>query len=504
EADPAQPLVQLNLGQRLRLQGDRLGADRLLTAAAKGGAEDAWYLLAELAVEDHRIFDARHYLDQYAASATGGISREAAAALSEQVDQQILLLKAVVGGVSGGILLLVLGLVVRRRISKPLSALIALAPEANHDLARLLSAIRHEVLKHNTTLLDEVALALEHGDHHAVAWAATRLYGASRDEPGVVDRFDDYLKAISRLGRKHGVRLDLRHRDPVLAPMWRAMRRLRRLAPVLRRPAKAGPDVPDRLRALSARLNDQGYRALGHLIQQMGRLHLDRGLLASVDARVRAEPAFEGADLPTLVLDLPPRPVPVRVFRGDLEDILANLLRNAYTAVIDGMGPGLRRVGVALREEDDPITGIEHVVIEVLDNAPGHLSDEMIRGRGIGRGLGLTVDLINRHDGSIHVGPPPRSAGLSYTKACHGPKKETKRDGLPQQSCQRDDRGRSAPGAGGRGRARVHHQPGAFPGGTVHLCAGGGRAGGPGPARCGVLRRGLPRHALRPGRAPTR
>ena len=51
------------------------------------------------------------------------------------------------------------------------------------------------------------------------------------------------------------------------------------------------------------------------------------------------------------------------------------------------------------------------------DNAPGRLTDAMIRGRGIGRGLGLAVDLITRHEGSIHVVPATGPLRLSWTKA---------------------------------------------------------------------------------------
>lgn len=419
-ADPDQPLVKLNLGQRLRQEGDPQGARALLAQAAAGGAEDAWYLLAELAWQEHHLLDARRHLDQYFATSTGGISHEAATALSAQVERRIRLVQ--VAGAGGASLLLgtVGGLVLRRRTGRPLSALLDRAPEASHDLARLLSAIRHEVLKHNTTLLDEVAWALENGDHHAVRWAAARLYGDGRrgeGADGVVARFEGYLRSIEGLGRRHGVRLDLRRRDPVLAPMWRAMRRLRALAPLLRHPERAGRPVPAELRLLSQRLNEEGYRALGVLVRQMGTLALDGGLLRAVDERVRAEPLLAAQDLPALELEEPAEALPVRVFRGDLEDIVANLLRNAYRAVLEGLGPGSRRVGLCLRAEEDPITGLEHVVLELRDNAPGQLTDAMIRGRGIGRGLGLAVDLITRHDGSIHVIPATGLAALTWTKA---------------------------------------------------------------------------------------
>jgi len=415
-ADPQQPLVKLNLGQRLRQQGDLPGARALLDEAAQGGAEDAWYLLAEMSWQEHHLLEARRYLDHYAAVSTGGISQEPARLLRGRVEGRIRLVE---GGATGAVGLVLLGggaWLVRRRTGRTLADLVARAPEVSHDLARLLSAIRHEVLKHNTTLLDEVAQALENGDHHAVRWAALRLFGDGRGSEGVVDRFESYLAAISRLGRQHGVRLDLRRRDPVLAPMWRAMRRLRGLARQLRHPAGAGEGVPAELRRISVSLNDQGYQALGRLVREMGTLRLDGDLLRAVDARVRSEPAFDGEELPPLELDVPEQAVPLKVFRGDLEDIVANLLRNAYRAEVEAVGPGLRRVGLSVFEEEDEITGLEHVVLELRDNAPGKLTDAMIRGRSIGRGLGLAVDLITRHEGSITVAPA-REGGLSWTKA---------------------------------------------------------------------------------------
>ena len=55
------------------------------------------------------------------------------------------------------------GLAWRRSRQRTLADLIEAAPECAHDLARLLSAIRHEVLKHNTTLLEEMAHAGRNG-----------------------------------------------------------------------------------------------------------------------------------------------------------------------------------------------------------------------------------------------------------------------------------------------------------------------------------------------------
>jgi len=76
----------------------------------------------------------------------------------------------------------------------------------------------------------------------------------------------------------------------------------------------------------------------------------------------------------------------------------------AYSALLE-REPAARRVSVTLAEEADPITGLEEVVLSFYDNAPGVLTTEMIRSRNIGRGLGLALDLVTRHDGSLRVRP---------------------------------------------------------------------------------------------------
>ncbi len=402
---PDQPRVALALGELRLDQGDAETATRLLQSAAAGGVADAHLWLARVAADEHRLWEADAALSAYFQGASGGLGAEPARELQRQVQRRIRLLQA--AAIGGGALVvgLPLVLILRRRERGTLADLVERAPESIPDLARSLSAIRHEVLKHNTTLLDEVAAALERGEHAAVTFAAGVLMGASGD-PGVIARFEADLAALTRLGRRHGVRLDLRGSDPVLAPMWAAMQRLRRLEGALRRPGRAGSGTAGELRELSVILNETGYRALGRLLGEMGRMEITGEWLRSVDARVRAEPAMAGRDLPDLELDAP-QGVPVQALVGDVAVIVANLLRNAYAA-------GAARLGVRLFEDDDPITGLEHAELRVCDDAPGALTSAMIHGRDIGRGLGLVCDLVRRHEGTIEV---EHAAGEGWTKA---------------------------------------------------------------------------------------
>lgn len=397
-----QPQIRTSLGEELRRQGETRRGLRLLREAADGGSAEAQYLLAESAFQSGDFETASMRLEAFFLSSYGGPFYEPAQALQDQLARRRLQRQqalAVVSGLLGAIVLLWW---LRRRQDRTLDDLLSAAPECAHDLARLLAAIRHEVLKHNTTLLEEMAHAFENGDYSAVRWAAERLFGDDESE-GVIERYTIYRAGIERLGHKHGVRLNLRRSDPVFGPMSQAMRRLSALRPKLLRPERAR-DLAGPLLALSEALNEDAYRALGRLISSMGTVDIDAAVVRTVDARVRDEPGLAEQPLPELSVS--GEPLPARVFRGDLDDIIANLLRNAYHALIDAPQEQ-RRVMVVLEEDDDPITGLELVVLRFCDTAPGTLTDTMIQSRSIGRGLGLAVDLITRHNGSITVEDEP-------------------------------------------------------------------------------------------------
>jgi len=330
-------------------------------------------------------------------------------ALQQQVQRRLLQMRALVATAVFVGLAFVVGVLLRRRAGKPLSALIAAAPEAAHDIARVIAAIRHEMLKHNTSLLGEMAVALAHGDDHAVSWGVERLFGGP-DRAGVVQRFQDYLATLKRLGRRHGVRLDLRRKDPVFGPMGRALRDLQSLERDLRKPPRHPTDreaLAAELDRLSTDLNLTAYRALGATLQRLGTIYLGTSMIELVDARIRAEPTLAEQELPGLVVEAPQDSLAVRMFPGDMENVIANLLRNAYQAVMELDASADRRMGLSIGSVVDPITGIETVQLRFRDTAPGGLTNAMLLGRGIGRGLGLTVDLVARHDGTIHVEPEP-------------------------------------------------------------------------------------------------
>ncbi|MCB9745549.1 MAG: tetratricopeptide repeat protein [Alphaproteobacteria bacterium] len=398
--DPEQPLTVLAVGESLRASGRPASAEVRLREAAQLGAEDAWFALASLAAEQGDWLDARALLAEYFARASGGRVHDEALQLKEELDARY---RWTLGGALAltlALLGLPLGWIWRRRTGATLRELLDRHPGAYHDVASLLSRMRHEVIKHNTTVLPAAAEALERGDLGPAAEALDQLLGAS-GEPGVVDRWWATLGELEALGLRCGERLNLRHRDPVLAPMCAAFEQLA----WARRALERGREVAPTLRQASDALNEVGYRELGRLIRDVCVLSLDARFLQACWVKVRQEPAFDGEALPELELQVEDAPLPVRVFRQEMEDIVVNLLRNGLQAVVEERPPGQRRLGLRLSEDVDFITGLERAELRFLDNAVSPLSDDMIRGRYIARGFGLTVDLVNRNQGAIAVEP---------------------------------------------------------------------------------------------------
>jgi tetratricopeptide (TPR) repeat protein len=408
---PDQPLTVLAIGYSLQDSGQLEPAKERFREAADLGAEEAWYALAALEVEAGDWLVARTLLGEYFARASGGRKHQAAQSLRAELERRYRMSLAAAGGALA-LAVVVPGILVwRRRSGATLRQLLERAPESYHDVATVLSAMRHEVLKHNTTQLEAAADALDRGDDAPVVEAMDRLLG--RGQEGVIAAWDHYLGELHAIGLRHGVRLNLRRRDPVLAPMCAAFSDLRKVGEGIRPGSVRSRDfAASELRRLAVVLNREGYVELSALIREVCVLELDRAFLERCWAQVRQEPAFAGAELPSLELQAPQRPLSVRIFRRELQDIVVNILRNAAQAVVEERAEGQRRLLVQLELEEDFVTGLESVLLRFADNAESTLTAEMIRGRYIARGFGLVVDLVGRHEGSISVEQLP-----GWTKA---------------------------------------------------------------------------------------
>ncbi|MGB0640352.1 MAG: tetratricopeptide repeat protein, partial [Myxococcota bacterium] len=263
--NPNQAQVWLAIGELHRQNGRMLDAETALEGAAERGVADALYLLADMAFASGDFDSAEEILGRFFALSAGGNRYAPALALQDQVVDALHRRNMMIWGGSSFVLLSLMLFGVRRVRSQPLSTLLERSPGSAHDVAMVVSAVRHELLKHNTTLLEELAEALKCGDHDAVSYGIGRLYG-DEGALGVVARFDGYVRQLRSLGRRHGVRLDLRNKDPLFSPMSSAMRNLRRLESKLRHPSSRSSarfDVAEQLVEIGQALNEEAYHELG-------------------------------------------------------------------------------------------------------------------------------------------------------------------------------------------------------------------------------------------------
>ena len=368
-------------------------AEDLLEHAAEEGSAASLFALAQAAWEAGDPLAARGLLERYFARAASGSEYDDALRLRSDIDGFMRGAALVGGSLALGAMGIPLLLRVRRRTGARLEELLERAPSVFRDVARVCSAIRHEVIKHNTTVLGAVADALEAGDPEPAKWAASRLFGPR----GAVSRFRHYVAELEQLGRVNGVRLNLRYQDPALGPLIAAMEGLARLEPDLREGRELR--LASQLRDIGLALNERGYNALGAVLRRVCLLPLERSVFEGAWSTVLAESRAQGV---SLELRVPPGALNVRLYRSDLDDILINLLRNSLEVTL---AAGEDAVGVVVELEEDPMTFLELVCVRVCDRSPMRLTTAMIRGRYIGRGLGLAVDLISRAGGSVHVEP---------------------------------------------------------------------------------------------------
>ncbi len=428
--DAGQPEV-LELLAAVRLRQARAAEARaLLERAERAGGHEAKLGLARLDAAGHgdgwladlrrgrRLRAARDSLRAYLAGEPR--RRGEAATLLGRVEARLQTLLAWGVGLVGG-LLVVLGVsAVRLWGGQDLGAFVRRHPEAGPEVQRVLAGVRHEVLKHNTMVLTGLVDALVAGDEvgEKAAWCRRSLLGAEGgEEESAVARLRGYADRLIQVGRAHGVRLNLRRKDPALGALLRGFRVLSRSSALLERADSLGPRGRRRLlRALEQAtrlLNVEGYEAVRALLDQLRMLDVDEALLRTVYGRVVHEPAFAAGDFAELELELEvPLPCRVAVPRHAFEDVLGNLVRNAVQSSVRH-GEGAVHIGLGLHQEVDAITGLERVVFLIRDRSPQQLTPEMLRGRYIEAGLGLTADLVSRYEGTLDV----RAGEAPWTKA---------------------------------------------------------------------------------------
>lgn len=386
--EPGRADTRVALGDLRERAGDPAGAEEAWRLAADAGSAEARYRLARRAWAAGRPWAARDALDAYFAGASSGPSHEAAKALRDQVERRIRSIQAAVAAIAALSVALPVGLWLVRRRRSGLDALTTAVPEVWREVAAAIGAIRHDVFKHDLGALAAVADALERGDPDVGTWMADRLAGPE----GAIARFDALRVGLERLGRRHGVSLDLRRRDPLFGPICAAIDRLRRVESGLR---AGDPAVAPTLRAVHQDVILDGQRRLGERLATLSVIPIDA-------ARVQQAIDAVGAELGPVSVAVEARvdDARVRMFPGELRDVLVNLIRNAVEATRsrpDG------RVGVVIDAEVDDITGLGSVVVRVRDDAPRRITTATLRARGIDRGLGLASERVARAGGAIRV-----------------------------------------------------------------------------------------------------
>jgi hypothetical protein len=299
-----------------------------------------------------------------------------------------------------------------------LRQLLERAPKSFPEVARILSLIRHEILKHNTAFLADVGQALEYDAPDAEQRAEVlgkRLFGdaplprRSRHTPGGIHgRFLGYVDELEKVGRAYQVTLNLHRKDPTFRPMLQAFEELATWAPTLRTPMglRQGKklDLARTLRRSGNVLGRQAFEHLSSLLRELCVTNVDGALVQRIYRQVAGEKQFADAELAPLLIE--GHGAPVRIFPTDLEDILANVIRNSMRSSVLYARPPVG-LGIELGTEVDEITGLGSLVIRIKDRSPEQLSNEMLRGRYVERGMGITVDLLSRYDGSIGVESQP-------------------------------------------------------------------------------------------------
>ena len=422
-----QPIIHEQLGMAyIELGNTEKGRIHLLRAEELGYT-GATYLLAKLdagTLNDDlisifkdiprlgQLVSARKRIHAFLLQDSASIYRSEARTLKERLDQRFDAYNSLTALTLFSMLMIVLFVFVRIWGGTDLRRLVARYPDTGIQVQRILSAIRHEVLKHNTMMLVGLVDAMQSGED--VSDRILHFYRQMLGEDGgsgVQARLQHYVNELKQIGDAHKKRLNLKRKDGVTSPLLKGMALIRRNRSRLMRynqlvgASKAA--LKRDLKTASSLLNIEGYEAVRDLLNQLRTLEVNEKLLRSVYEQCRMEPAFSGARFAPLTLTMDVQEhssINVAVPGAAFVDIVTNLIRNAvqssllYVENLDAV-----EIALALETEVDMVTGIERVVILVKDKSPRELTAEMLRGRYIEEGLGLTADLVTRYDGTLDV-----------------------------------------------------------------------------------------------------
>lgn len=317
----------------------------------------------------------------------------------------------------GGAGLAITGLLLLARLrGTPLHRALSRRPALFPAVARTIGELRHDVLKHRTSVLGLLgeggaAVSTEVWEDVArVLWEPERASGL------LLAAYEDLRQAA----RGRGAVLRPIAREPVFGPLYRDLRRAEAL---VRRPSARSAAA---LHRIDERMRQHTER-LGSLLRLAPRTRLSPDVVAGWVRDVQAELRVRELPWTSPVLHLQTMDLEFPVERGALCTIFANLLRNAQAAAASAAqaraqnqsqisaGAGEQEPGVLLRagEERDE-TGRRFAVLLLGDTAPAGLTLEAIEARESGRGLAIVRDLVHEWRGHLVIRPeaPPFQKGV--------------------------------------------------------------------------------------------
>jgi signal transduction histidine kinase len=270
-------------------------------------------------------------------------------------------------------------------------------PEAGPEIAREISCIRHELIKHRLGLAPALIKAEE--------TEGVREFVLARLGGDLVGDFERHIESLQRIASG---RLEHPDDDPLLRPLARAVRRASKTSRML---SRAG-DTKKAKKELETVRADLliADRALARLVSALGQTMLDASFLRDAVAGVRQEPRAQGLPLDAInYAEITPAPL-VSIPRVDLSIVVKNLVRNALVALGSSAEKKLLSLEVSLELEP---TGEESVLLKIKDSA--EKMPEAIDHAPAGRGLWIVQKTLQRYDGAISIEAEPE--GTTYHKA---------------------------------------------------------------------------------------
>lgn len=397
---PRQPKVLTLLGVFSFWKGNQEGAVEFWQRAIAFEGDDigeAHLYLAEDSFSNGQIWSARRHLKAGFSKPITSALHARAVRLQGQVDRIIYSIYTVLIAFSLFTCSFFLFRVKRRRMGMTVEEFLSAFPDAFSEVSETCAAIRHEVVKHNTTLLPQAISA----NFEQMAVIERNVFG----ERGAITRFKEYLQRLNDIAQRRGVRLNLRYRDPIFSHLIDSMHRLETIGVE----GLGMSTTQQTIETLAHRINRHGFDDLGHLIERQSEWIITMEWIRGIWEGVLGEPKFLDSPSPALIIASNSPQVRVYAPQGALEDIFGNLLRNAASMSLDSVRPQL---WIGWMIEEDPITYHRTVAVRVADQIDSEITTEMIRSRYITRGLGIVNQVVQRLNGSVSVESQP-----DYAKA---------------------------------------------------------------------------------------